>query len=694
MLSRILFRLFCLSCLTAAPPAGGVQRLDLELGHIEAGPVSADDVAAVLVLDDNDAVELRVFASRLRLPEKTALDRLEIRCSNGTLNESGIACPEGEFRSHHSVHGEIAGRISFGYDAASGAAQFALEPVTFGALAIEGALLYSRDGWEGEFTGQDLALPALRAVMEALHLWPAGYSDVTGKVDVALRARGAGKALTHLEGVIRAKEAGFFGPNSAEGVSLEATFELDLDDAWSIRADGRMTYGAVYIEPGLSFGEYRPGVAIDAPGEPIGFGLDLKWDPVEERLRISRLDLLHPGVVEAHARGDFGLGENRVVHSAELQLSGAAAGGLYTTYLQPFLLDTKFNALEAAGMIDVAARIEAGGLRELDVRFTDVHAYDGNGGFSVAGLDGELRVSSKAQAVQSILRWQGAGVYRLNLGPGELVLSSRNGDVEVQSWRDVPILDGALHIDALRVSDAGRPEMAVMLDGSLSPISMADLTQSLGWPVMSGRLTGEIEGLTWSRGRLIVGGRINIGLFDGSIIIRNLRLDDLFGLVPSLYADIDIQDLDLAQLTDRFSFGKIEGRLGGRIHGLELQAWQPVYFDAELATQEDDDSRHRINQRAVDNLGFIGGGATGSLSGGFLRYFQEYSYGRLGIRCRLYNGACELGGVEETEDGFRILTRGGLLPPWIEVKATGRSIGWNDLVEGLKSITSNRPEIR
>jgi hypothetical protein len=125
-----------------------------------------------------------------------------------------------------------------------------------------------------------------------------------------------------------------------------------------------------------------------------------------------------------------------------------------------------------------------------------------------------------------------------------------------------------------------------------------------------------------------------------------------------------------------------------------LQAWRPVYFEAELATPEDDRTRHRISQRAVDNLGFIGGGATAALSSGLLRYFKEYSYGRLGVSCRLYNGACELGGVEKTDDGFLLLTRGGVLPPWIEVRGTGRSIDWYDLVEGMKRIANEPPEIR
>jgi len=251
-----------------------------------------------------------------------------------------------------------------------------------------------------------------------------------------------------------------------------------------------------------------------------------------------------------------------------------------------------------------------------------------------------------------------------------------------------------VHIESLKAVNAGRPGMQVTMSGELTPVSMADLTQQLGWPAMSGQLSGRTAGRPWEPGRLTVGGLFRVRMFDGNIEIRDLRVEDLFGLVPQLYADIRIRGLDLAQLTERFSFGKIEGRLDGKIAGLELEAWQPVSFEAELATPADDESRHRISQRAVDNLGFIGGGATGALSGGFLRYFENYSYGRLGIRCRLVNGTCHLGGVEDTEDGFLIVTRGGLLPPWIEVRGLGRSIGWEALKEALRSVTYGKPEVR
>jgi hypothetical protein len=674
--------------------AGAAPQLSVEFDQIEAGPVAARGVSAVLVLRDAGAAELRVFASRVTLSAATVLDRLEIVCADGVLEAGRILCADGAFSADHPVLGAISGRASFDYDRGAEALKIAVDPVSLGAAVVEGALQRSRNAWQVEFAGQNLPLVVIREFLAAFGFWPEEYSDPSGKLDLAVRARGNGDAVAHAEGVIRADGVGILGPNSAENLDLESTFALESGKNVAIRLDARMSAGLLYFEPGFELRGLRPGITLEAGRAAIQLGLDARWEPAERRLQLSRLDLDHPGIVEAHATADLQLADPWTVHAADVSLAGAVVGPLYTTYLQPFLLGTQFSALEIAGTLDASASVRDQGLRELDLGIHDLHAYDGNGRFSVAGLDGALRVTSGEVAVASTLAWQGAGVHRLNLGPGELALSSFRGAVEVVSWKDVPILDGGLHIESLGVRDAGRPEMTVLLDGELRPISMADLTQALGWPVMSGTLAGRIDGLRWSRGRLEIGGRIEVALFDGLVAVRNLRIDDLFGTVPVLRADVDVHDIDLGQLTDRFSFGRIEGRLGGKVHALELQAWRPVYFEAELATPEDDRTRHRISQRAVDNLGFIGGGATAALSSGLLRYFKEYSYGRLGVSCRLYNGACELGGVEKTADGFLILTRGGVLPPWIEVRGTGRSIDWYDLVEGLKRIASEPPEIR
>ena len=85
----------------------------------------------------------------------------------------------------------------------------------------------------------------------------------------------------------------------------------------------------------------------------------------------------------------------------------------------------------------------------------------------------------------------------------------------------------------------------------------------------------------------------------------------------------------------------ITGRLSGRIVDLETFGWMPEAFDAFLYTPPDDDSKHRISQRAVTNLSSIGGGSGGgvaaALQGGFLKFFDDFRYDRLGFELQ----ACE-----------------------------------------------------
>ena len=117
-------------------------------------------------------------------------------------------------------------------------------------------------------------------------------------------------------------------------------------------------------------------------------------------------------------------------------------------------------------------------------------------------------------------------------------------------------------------------------------------------------------------------------------------------------------------------------------------------FDARFATRPDDDVRHRISRQAVDNLGRLGAGASSAMSSGWLSLIPAYSYGDLGISCRLRNGYCELGGVREADDGgFYLLTRGGILPPWIDVRGNGRIVPWTTLVDGLRQMTSSEAQV-
>jgi hypothetical protein len=172
---------------------------------------------------------------------------------------------------------------------------------------------------------------------------------------------------------------------------------------------------------------------------------------------------------------------------------------------------------------------------------------------------------------------------------------------------------------------------------------------------------------------------------------------DPLGRYPQLFADIDVEGLELEQLTRTFEFGAITGRLSGRVAALETFGWKPVAFDARFYTTPGDRSPHRISQRAVSNLSSIGGGSggtvTAALQGGFLRFFDTFGYDRLGLSCRLANDICAMDGVARAGSGYYIVKGSGL--PRIDVIGSQRRVAWTRLVRQLTAIAQSQgPVVR
>jgi hypothetical protein len=141
-------------------------------------------------------------------------------------------------------------------------------------------------------------------------------------------------------------------------------------------------------------------------------------------------------------------------------------------------------------------------------------------------------------------------------------------------------------------------------------------------------------------------------------------------------------------VTNTFSFGMITGRLSGRIEDLETFDWMPAAFDARFYTPPGDRSPHRISQRAVTNLSSIGGGSGGgvaaALQGGFLKFFDDFGYDRLGLSCQLANDVCTMRGVENAAGGYYIVKGAGL--PRINVIGSQSRVAWTRLVQQLGAI--------
>jgi hypothetical protein len=364
------------------------------------------------------------------------------------------------------------------------------------------------------------------------------------------------------------------------------------------------------------------------------------------------------------------------------------------TVFSPLLAQTRLAGAESSGNIDLHL-VYRRAPRHVELRgaLHDIYVEDQDGRFSMYGLDGALDWSSAPALRVSRLGWQAARLYNIDIGASELRLRSESGGLQLDGQASIPVFDGKLTINELGVENLSKGATRWSLDAALSPVSMELFSHAMGWPVMGGKLSGIIPEVRYAEDRLVVGGAVLVRIFDGDVVLHNLSLARPLGPVPVLSGDIDFSNLDLAALTRTFSFGSIEGRLGGVVHRLRLVDWRPVQFDARFATPENDRSRHRISQKAVNSLTTIGGGSAGALSRSFLRIFENFSYKRLGISCRLRNGVCEMGGIEAAKQGYYIVRGGGI--PRIDVIGYNPRVDWNVLIERLKQVTASEgPVIR
>ena len=138
-------------------------------------------------------------------------------------------------------------------------------------------------------------------------------------------------------------------------------------------------------------------------------------------------------------------------------------------------------------------------------------------------------------------------------------------------------------------------------------------------------------------------------------------------------------------MTGAVKFGGITGKVDVSVNALEMENWEPLAFDARVATSAGD-FKKRISQRAVQNISSIGGaGASAAIQASLLRFFDSFGYSRLGLSCKLANGICEMGGIGPgPAGGYTIIAGGGL--PAVNVVGYNRFVGWQEMLERIRAV--------
>jgi len=420
--------------------------------------------------------------------------------------------------------------------------------------------------------------------------------------------------------------------------------------------------------------------------QPLELDAALRWRGAAGELRLETLEFRQPGVARGRLAGLLAPGAATPLRALEVDLEDAQLPGFYATWLQPWLAGSVLDKLDTGGRLRGRVQIADGAARAARLALERVSFGARDGLFGVQELDGELAWDDSGATQPARLAWQGAHFHQLLLGAGALQLETARDGLRMLAPLKVPLLDGQLQVEEFELGHDPTGGVRWLLDATLTPVSMQAFSNALGWPTMAGSLSGMVPRVRYENGELTLGGTLLVQAFDGAVTVRNLRIRQPLGLVPRLWADARLEGLDLETLTRTFSFGRIEGRLQGEVDGLYMEAWQLVAFDARFETPPDDDSRHRISQRAVDNISNLGGGGVGgAVSRSFMRVFEDFPYRRLGIRCKLANGVCHMGGVAPAKQGYYLVE--GWLLPRLDVIGYSEQVAWQSLVERLVAIT-------
>ena len=669
-MSRSILRLL-LACLVIAPCTF-------------AGEAQARSAQARIAAIRTPVATLERVQIRLDWPAGAAQGRLHLQAGRVDAPELGYRFRDLSWQcplSHDAARWRCEGTVRSGRGPAMTLA-IDLDDVRTDARLSRGrsAIAVHRHARTPDLTRVDLTrVPIAWAQAMAEGVWQAGRLK-GGTVDGALAVHAPANAPLRVEGPLQLAGVAFdtadgtiAGENVGARVDLQAAFgtatQVSIDGALH---GGDLLFGNAY----LALQQRRVGIGLAAARQGDDWQLSrLRWDD--------------DGIVRAE--GNAVLASDATLRALDVRARSADLSRLRDGYLTGFLGLAGLADLQLRGAADLRLRMDGGTLHEAVFVPHGVAIDDPQGRFDFAGLEGEVRFSSGAP-VDSALRWSGGKLHGIEFGAAHLPFVSADGALQLRDAVSLPVLGGQATFDHLQVRPpSGGQGLEVRFGLDLERLDIARLAQALQWPAFTGELTGHIPQARYADDRLDFEGGLSVQLFGGQVQVSSLAMERPFGVAPTLSSDIAFDDIDLEALTGVLGFGTITGKLDGRFDRLRLVDWQPVAFEAAIATDSvaarRDGVRQRVSQRAVQDLSSVSDASfMSALQAQLIGLFDDFGYRRIGLSCYLNDEVCEMAGLGSAGNGFTIVEGSGL--PRLTVVGFNRRVDWPTLLERLKAAST------
>ena len=340
---------------------------------------------------------------------------------------------------------------------------------------------------------------------------------------------------------------------------------------------------------------------------------------------------------------------------------------------------------------------------KVKIKSTDISVKDE--GFSLKGLNGDLPFSlvypSEKNLPAAKMNFDESmagmiGFKELSFGTVKLINQSYNvlvkdNSLAVKDDIEIPLFKGRFDVKGVRIADIFNPSEKIQCSLHLDNIDLAEASGNYKRGKINGKVSGLLDAVSVADGNLKAQGEIRADLFGGTVVLRDLKGEDIFSYLRTLGFSSDFRDINLEQATRSLGVGLMTGILEGSAKDVVIFDGLPTSFELDLETVPRKGISQVVSTDALRNMSILGSG----LAGVFERGVSNYQYQKFWLYSRLKDDKLVLRGKIHKKGreyflyglgftGFR-LTR-------IEIVNTfpGETVSFKDLVDRLGRIERKR----
>ena len=283
-----------------------------------------------------------------------------------------------------------------------------------------------------------------------------------------------------------------------------------------------------------------------------------------------------------------------------------------------------FKQSDMEGQFRLSMDYDGEKISQSQLGFSDFYFENALSKLSAVALQGQVNWHH-SQVQTSELQWDALLLAGMPVGQSDVSFEFYKDEFRILGQPEWPVFDGTIALQEWHISQLFSEFVDMEISAEIMPISLALVTEKMGWPLMTGSLSGKIPAVIKKGPVIELKGGLDLNVFEGKMRVNQLSTERLFGVAPVIAGDVAFDQLNLGQLTDTFDFGRITGLLSGSVDELRITNWKADRLKAEIYTVEQKGIKQTISQQAIDHISSIGG-IQGALSRTFLRFFDDFKY--------------------------------------------------------------------